>query len=149
MSADHSRTRWTVLLAEDDDNDVFILTRAVKLLGLVEEVFCVRDGGEVIEYLLGNERYAGRDVSQCPNLLLMDQVMPRLSGLETLCWLRSEPRFVNLPVIVLSSLFSQSQTEMVERLHAVCAMKTLKLADQAQEIHNAISLALGRVGRSG
>ena len=86
-----------ILLAEDDENDAFLLVRAVKRAGIIGEVKRVRDGQETIDYL------QAMDAAHRPNLLLLDLNMPRRSGFEVLTWLKERPALKQFPVVVLSS----------------------------------------------
>jgi CheY-like chemotaxis protein len=128
------------LLAEDDENDVFLISRAIERLHPFHRLIAVRDGSEAIKYLGGTDNYADRDVYPFPGVVLLDYNMPQLSGLDTLCWLRDEPRFERLPVVVLSGAFSPAQIEMIQRLNAVCLVKTLGMTAIEQSIFLAVDL---------
>lgn len=93
----------TVLVAEDNSNDVFLLKHALKKAELTNPVRFVADGEEVMAYLQGDGRYEDRVQNPFPAILLMDIKMPRLDGLETLALIRNDPRFQRLVVIMLTS----------------------------------------------
>jgi DNA-binding response OmpR family regulator len=57
----------------------------------------------VIAYLRGDDKYADRRRYPLPGLLLLDLKMPRKNGFEVLQWLREQPEFAQLQVVVLSS----------------------------------------------
>ena len=65
-------------------------------------VFAV-DGEDATRYLAGKGRYADRKRYPLPALVLMDYHMPKLSGTEVLQWLRAQPQFKELPVVILTS----------------------------------------------
>jgi CheY-like chemotaxis protein len=131
-----------ILLAEDDDNDVVLIRRCARRLPISNRLIIVPDGGEAIDYVCGNGIYSDRTAYPFPSVLLLDRVMPRVSGLDALFWLRSEPRFKQLPVVVFSSDFSPAQREMVVRLGAVCALKALTFPAMGVEIEQGILWAL-------
>ena len=94
----------TILLAEDDPNDVILFQRAMEMASLsADSLTVVRDGEKVISYLSGQGIYADRDLYPLPALLLLDLKMPRKSGLEVLSWLRKQPQLRYLIVVFLTS----------------------------------------------
>jgi CheY-like chemotaxis protein len=98
MGGSHS-----ILLAEDDDNDVFFMERAFKQAEIPSSLHRVRDGEEAIAYLKGDGQYANRDLFPLPRLLVLDLKMPRKNGFEVVAWLRQQPLLKRLPVVVLTS----------------------------------------------
>lgn len=93
----------TILLVEDDPNDVFLMERAFERARLANPLKVVRDGEDAIEYFCGKGVYSDRARYPIPLLVLLDLRMPRRDGFEVLEWLRSQPDFVSLPVVVLTS----------------------------------------------
>lgn len=89
-----------ILLVEDDDNDVLLIKRAFKKAKMANPVEVVSDGEAAITYLSRKPPYDERPV---PELVLLDLKLPRKSGHEVLQWIREQPRFKYLPVVVLSS----------------------------------------------
>jgi CheY-like chemotaxis protein len=92
-----------MLIAEDNEDDAFILTHALKSAGLPDPIFICRDGQEVIDYLSGNGLFADRAKYPFPGMLVLDIKMPRLTGLEVLHWVRAHPGCGVIPTIILSS----------------------------------------------
>jgi two-component system response regulator len=92
----------TVLVAEDDEDDLFLSKRVLAKAG-VAPVFCVRDGKEAMDYLAGRGAYEVRADHPLPEVLLLDLKMPAFSGHEVLEWLRTQPELGNLKVYVLTS----------------------------------------------
>jgi CheY-like chemotaxis protein len=93
----------TILLVEDDANDVFLMQRACRKVELPNPLHVVGDGDEAVDYLSGAGRYADRVQYPLPVLVLLDLKLPRKGGLEVLDWLRQEPTLRRLPVVVLTS----------------------------------------------
>src|SRR6266446_4836904 len=85
-----------VLVADDDENDVFLLRRAFQKAGLPHTLIHVRDGQEAINYLSGKNHAKLK-------LFLLDLKMPLVDGFDVLLWLRARPQPICLPVVVLSS----------------------------------------------
>lgn len=94
---------YTILLAEDDQNDVLLIKRALDKSRIINTIACVGDGEETVAYLKGAGSYADRQRYPLPSMLLLDLKLPRLSGHEVLQWLRGQPLLKRLPVVVLTS----------------------------------------------
>ena len=94
---------YTILLVEDDPNDVLLIQRAFRKSDVVNPIQVVGDGEEAIAYLSGRGPYADRERYPLPVLLLLDLKLPRKSGFEVLEWLRQQPGLKRLPVAVLTS----------------------------------------------
>ena len=79
-------THKTVLIAEDDQNDLVFMRMAFGQAGMPNPVQTVRDGGEAIAYLAGRGIYADRDQYPFPTLMLLDLKMPCKDGFDVLAW---------------------------------------------------------------
>lgn len=93
----------TILLVEDDPNDVLLIQRAFRKSNVGNPIQVVGDGEEAIAYLSGQGPYPDRERYPLPLLLLLDLKLPRKSGFEVLEWLRQQPGLKRLPVVVLTS----------------------------------------------
>jgi two-component system cell cycle response regulator len=98
IASDH-----TILLAEDDPNDVTLIQRAFRNSKLNNSIQVVGDGEEVVAYLSGRPPYDDRELHPQPVLLLLDLDLPRKSGGEVLEWLRGQGPLSRLPVVVLTA----------------------------------------------
>lgn len=96
-------TTHTILLVEDDSNDVILIQRAFKKVNTMVSIQVVTDGEQAVAYLAGNEPYADREDYPVPELVLLDLKLPRKPGLEVLEWLRQQPGLKRLPVVALTS----------------------------------------------
>ncbi len=85
----------TILLVEDNPDDVKLTLRALKNCNIANEVAIAHDGVEALERLAG--------LNPLPTIILLDLKLPRLSGLEVLKRIRDDARLKRLPVIVLTS----------------------------------------------
>ncbi len=92
-----------ILVAEDNEDDVFILQRALKKAGLSNPVHVCADGQEVMNYLKGEGAFGDRAKFPFPRLLLLDLKMPRVNGIDVLRWLRDHPDCNVIPKVVLTS----------------------------------------------
>ncbi|NJM46242.1 MAG: response regulator [Alkalinema sp. RU_4_3] len=92
-----------ILLVEDNPDDEALAIRALKRHHVGNEIVVAHDGVEALEYLFGTGRYAGRDVSLKPSVILLDLKLPRVDGLEVLRRLREDDRTKLLPVVILTT----------------------------------------------
>ena len=90
----------TILLVEDNSDDILLIGRALSQAQLESSVSVVRDGEEAVAYL---EALSERPPNEIPSLLLLDLKLPRMSGLELLQWIRRHKKFKAMPVVVLTS----------------------------------------------
>lgn len=107
-----------ILVADDDQNDVFFLRRALQKSGLAHSFFHVPDGQEAIDYLRGEASYADRTRYPLPALLFLDLKMPKVDGFDVLAWLRTKSELKSLPVVVLSSSSREDDMERARQMGA-------------------------------
>ena len=93
----------TILLVEDDENDVFFFKRAMKLAGILNPLHVAPDGRQAIDYLKGTGAYADRTEFPLPSLVLLDLKLPHVMGLDVLKWIRAQPGLQSVIVIVFTS----------------------------------------------
>ncbi len=101
-----------ILLVEDNPDDELLTVHALKENKLSNDVVVARDGVEALDYLFGTGKYADRDTTVQPQLILLDLKLPKLDGLEVLKQIRSDDRTRMLPVVVLTS--SKEDRDIVE-----------------------------------
>ncbi|HEV2393519.1 MAG TPA: response regulator [Verrucomicrobiae bacterium] len=91
-----------ILIAEDGEDDAFLITKALEEIQVPNPIRLVRNGADAITYLehLGK----GPLSSEIPALLLLDLRMPAKDGFDVLAWLNQHPALkASLPAVVLSS----------------------------------------------
>lgn len=92
----------TVLLVEDNQDDVFVMKMACQRTGIPHELHVVTDGVMALDYLSGNGEYADRTAFPSPDVVFLDIKMPKRDGHEVLKWIRSQPGMKSLPVVMLT-----------------------------------------------
>jgi two-component system response regulator len=91
----------TILLVEDNPDDVRLTMHAFGKTNIVNELHVVNDGVEAMDYLLGVAK-AG-DPKLLPAVILLDLKLPRMDGLEVLKRIRANEQLKRLPVVILTS----------------------------------------------
>jgi len=92
-----------IVLAEDSTDDAVLTIHALKKRHLANNLVHVRDGSEALEFIFASGKYAGRNMGNIPKLILLDLKMPKVSGIEVLKKIKSDPRTKTIPVVVLTS----------------------------------------------
>ncbi|OGA27970.1 MAG: two-component system response regulator [Betaproteobacteria bacterium RIFCSPLOWO2_02_FULL_65_24] len=126
----------TILLVEDNADDEALTMRSLRKANIANEVVVARDGAEALEYLYGEGKYAGRDVTQMPTLVLLDLKLPRVDGIDVLTRMRQDLRTRYIPVVVLTS--SSEDEDMVRSYQSGAnsyVRKPVAFSDFASAVH--------------
>ncbi len=91
-----------ILFAEDDPNDIELTMMALEEYNLANEVVSVKNGVEALDYLYQRGRFENRPDGH-PLLVLLDNKMPKKSGLDVLREIKSDPDLKKIPVVMLTS----------------------------------------------
>jgi CheY-like chemotaxis protein len=92
-----------LLLVEDNPRDVELTLNALREHHLANRVHVTRDGAEALDFVFCTGAYAQRQPDNRPKLILLDLKIPKVSGLQVLERLKSDPRTRTIPVVVLTS----------------------------------------------
>jgi CheY-like chemotaxis protein len=98
-----SQPKHTLLLVEDNEDDVFLMRRALKAANITLPLHLAQDGQEAIDYLDGTGPFSDRTKYPLPTIVLLDLKLPYIPGLQVLTWIRYHEGLKDLPVIVLTS----------------------------------------------
>jgi len=109
-----------ILVAEDNPDDVVLLTHALKKANLTStsSLTAVADGLQALAYLNGEDPYADRAVHPFPDILLLDLNMPRMNGFEVLERVRADEHCSRLMVHVLTASARDADVQRAYELHA-------------------------------
>jgi Response regulators consisting of a CheY-like receiver domain and a winged-helix DNA-binding domain len=101
----------SILLAEDNPNDVELTLEALARDNLANEIVVVEDGAEALDYLYYRGKYQDRR-SGNPAVVILDIKMPKVDGLEVLRTIKSDPALKIVPVVLLTS--SREERDLIE-----------------------------------
>lgn len=92
----------SVLLVEDNEDDVLIAQRAFKEFKFISEVNIARDGQEALDILSGSGRSSGQKPLR-PSIILLDITLPLMDGIALLKRLKADSGLRGIPVIMLTT----------------------------------------------
>jgi CheY-like chemotaxis protein len=100
----------SILLVDDDPMDVKLTLAALKQDSLAERVGVVKNGAEALDYLYCRGKFKLRAGGN-PILVLLDNKMPKVSGLQVLKIMKADERLKKIPVVVLTSSREESDLD--------------------------------------
>ena len=122
-----------VLIAEDDEDTIFLLERGLKKAGVQNPVKIVHDGAEALTYLEAEAQH------KTPRLAVLDIKMPLRDGFDVLKQVRSNPKLSRMPVIIFSSSSNEADVARAYDLGAnsyvVKPGDTLGMDEVVRKIH--------------
>ncbi|MFU8803092.1 MAG: response regulator [Bradymonadaceae bacterium] len=93
----------TILVADDDEEDRMLIVEALEESRLLNDLHCVEDGEELMDYLHRSGEYAPPAQAPRPGIILLDLNMPRKDGREALAEIKQDPSLRQIPIIVLTT----------------------------------------------
>jgi len=93
----------TILMADDDEEDLLLAKRALEACRLANDLHCVRNGEELLDYLFRRGDYVEFATSPRPGLILLDLNMPRKDGREALQEIKAHPDLRHIPIVILTT----------------------------------------------
>ena len=104
--------RHFIFLVEDNADDEALTLRALKKNNISNQVIVARDGLEALDFLFAKGKYADRDMTVQPQVMLLDLNLPKIDGLTVLKRLREDERTKLIPVVILTS--SKEEQDIIE-----------------------------------
>jgi two-component system response regulator len=92
-----------ILFAEDSLDDAMLTIRALSKSGFTNKLLHVKDGAEALDFIYCRGIYADRNPKSHPKLFLLDLKMPKVSGIQVLEKIKSDPDFKSIPTVILTS----------------------------------------------
>ncbi len=115
MEVDNGRV---VIMADDDEDDFFLVESAFKENGFPYELRFLPNGQELMDYLYRRGKYADPAVSPRPCLILLDLNMPRKDGHEVLREIKSDPELQSINVVILTTSSEEEDKALTRKLGA-------------------------------
>jgi CheY-like chemotaxis protein len=122
-----------ILLVEDNPADVFLLNEALQNSGLRFELITASDGEKALRMLFDDAAHG-----PCPDLILLDLNLPKVSGHTVLQRIKSDPRTETIPAIVMSSSGAASDVMLAYAEHANCYIR--KPANLEELFHTVLAI---------
>jgi len=92
-----------ILFVEDSMDDAMLTIRALKKSGFANNLHHAKDGAEALDFMYCRGVYSDRNPAQHPKLVLLDLKMPKVSGMEVLKSIKSNPDLCSIPIVILTS----------------------------------------------
>lgn len=92
-----------ILFVEDSADDAILTIRALTKSGFTNKLHHVINGAEALDFIYCRGVYASRNSKEFPKLILLDLKMPKVSGMQVLEKVKSDPDLKSIPVVMLTS----------------------------------------------
>jgi CheY-like chemotaxis protein len=102
----------TILLAEDDHDDRYLISEALDESGVENQLYVVENGEDLLDYLKNRGNFTDKEKYPRPGVILLDLNMPLMDGREALAEIKSDPDLRRIPIIVLTT--SQKEEDIQE-----------------------------------
>ena len=99
--------KYFILIAEDDEDDRFLLKTAFQEKQYSERVDFVHNGVELVNYL--DSLQEKKTDQHFPSFVLLDLNMPKKDGREVLQFMKQHPVYKRIPVIIFTTTKSESE----------------------------------------
>jgi two-component system, chemotaxis family, response regulator Rcp1 len=120
----------TVLMVEDDPDDVYLTKEALRSSQLQVNLHVVSDGVEAMQYL----RTADGGGHRRPNLVLLDLNLPRKDGRDVLMEIKEDPALTDIPIVILTTSHAEEDIAASYRQHASCYISKPVDIDQFRSV---------------
>jgi CheY-like chemotaxis protein len=102
-SVSNPRKPITILLAEDARDDQILMKQALQESRLQNNLYIVKDGEEVLDYLHRRREYREQAIAPRPDLILLDLYLPKINGLEVLQIIKADSALRRIPIVMLTT----------------------------------------------
>lgn len=106
-----------ILLVEDNEGDIFLITEALEEGKIVNKISVTKDGKEAIDFLEKRGKYKNEET---PDLILLDVNLPKKNGHEVLTYIKTAENLKQIPVIMLTTSSSDKDILLSYKNYANC-----------------------------
>lgn len=128
------------MLIEDNEDDVFIMRRAMRNLGS-PPMYVAKDGREALNYLKIIGTYDDQKLFQTLSVIFLDLKLPLMHGFEVLAWIKQQPLLKDIPVAILTSSPEERDRRRAEELGAKMFLVKPPTPEMLQEAFRALGIA--------
>ena len=93
----------TILVVDDDENDRWLIERALRGVGVKGPIYLACDGAEAIAYMMGEGKFEEREKYAYPTFIMTDLKMPNVDGFGVLEFLKGNPEWAIIPTVVFTA----------------------------------------------
>jgi len=111
-----------ILIVEDNEDDLFLLNRALARAGVANPLRSVRGGSELTKYLMGIGEYKDRQKHPLPGLILLDLKLRDMQGTDVLRFLNGQKDFSDITVVVWTAHVGPRDAEEIKALAIKCCV---------------------------
>jgi CheY-like chemotaxis protein len=116
-----------ILLVEDNEGDILLITDALKEGKIFNTISVVKDGWEAVAFL---EKINGHSDAPTPDLVLLDVNLPKMNGHEVLKRVKSNEKISHIPIIMLTTSSAEKDIFLSYKNHANCYItKPVEVSD--------------------
>lgn len=119
VSEPHASLSVQILLVEDSEDDAQLMIDALEEGSLNTSITRVDNGEEALDYLRRKGKYAA---ATSPHLILLDLLLPRMSGHEVLSAVKDDVVLRQIPIVIMTSSTNEEQFRKAYNLHANCCV---------------------------
>jgi CheY-like chemotaxis protein len=102
MNIEKQESGYCVLIADDDNDDQYMIKQAFASINLNETICTVSDGVELLDYLYKKGKYKDAHLL-LPKVILLDLNMPKKDGRECLKEIKTHPKLKTIPIVIYST----------------------------------------------
>jgi len=124
-----------ILFVEDSIDDAALTIRALKKSGFTSKLHHAINGAEALDFIYCTGAYTSRNPKEVPKLILLDLKMPKVSGVQVLEKIKSDPQTKSIPIVMLTS--SKASPD-IEQCFALCANSYIVKPVDSDNFFNAV-----------
>ncbi len=120
-----------ILIAEDDEDDQFLIREAFKENNIANPITFVKNGEELLEFLFEIKKRNRKKGKSLPGLILLDLNLPRKDGREALAEIKKDPLLRRIQVVVFTT--SKAEEDII-RSYDLCVAGFITKPDTFQSL---------------